>query len=270
VIPTGIPDLDNALGGGIPPGTVEIFGPPTSGRSSLALSVAKEAMMLGKPSALIPIDEPLHADFVDKAAGEGLLVVSAEYAEGVSETLLALVLSGVKLIVVDSTSGLVPIAEAGLPVGERIWSAQRRLLFHTVYQLSDLLREEGASILFLGQLRTDIRKGAVGSSNYDLFTGLAQARIRTKRKAFTDHLDGARLSCTATVVASKRRFPGEVANFTVWSGRGVDRGYEYLKYCARTGIAKRAGVYWKLADGTKVGPGYKEAAAQINEWLRRA
>jgi recombination protein RecA len=272
VVPTGSIGLDLALGvGGLPRGRViEIYGPESSGKTTLALHAIAEVQRQGGVAAFVDAEHALDVSYARKI-GVSLadLLVSqpdtGEQALDISETLVR---SGaVDLVVVDSVAALVPKAEIEGEMGDPHMGLQARLMSQAMRKLTGIVSRTRSIVLFINQIRMKI--GVVFGSPETTTGGNAlkfYASVRLDIRRIGQVKDGDQVVGSRTrvkVVKNKVAPPFREAEFDVRYGVGVDRQAEALDLGVERGLVERSGAHFSL-DGERIGQGRERAV----EWLR--
>jgi recombination protein RecA len=273
VIPTGSIGLDRALGvGGYPRGrVVEIFGPESSGKTTLALHAIAEVQRQGGVAAFIDAEHALDVSYARKL-GVGLadlLVSQPDTGEQALEIAEQLVRSGaVDLIVVDSVAALVPRAEIEGEMGDAHMGVQARLMSQALRKLTAVVSRNQATVVFINQMRMKI---GVVFGNPETTTGgnalkfYASVRLDIRRVGQLkegDQVVGSRTR--VKVVKNKMAPPFREAEFDVRYGQGVDRLAEAVDLGVERGLVEKSGAHFSLG-GERIGQGRERAA----EWLRQ-
>ncbi|MBI5211521.1 MAG: recombinase RecA [Elusimicrobia bacterium] len=272
VIPTGVLSLDLALGvGGIPRGrVVEIFGPESSGKTTLALQVAAQAQRLGGTAAYIDAEHAMDPDYARKIGVdvENLLIAQPDSAEEALEITEKLVRSSaIDVIVVDSVAALVPKAEIEGEMGDSHMGLQARLMSQALRKLTSSISRSKTSLIFINQIRHKI---GVMFGNPETTTGglalkfYASMRLDIRRIENIkegDAVIGARVR--VKVVKNKVAPPYRSAEFEMIHGFGVSREACLLDMAVENQIVEKSGS-WFLYKGTRLGQG-REAA---KTWLK--
>ncbi|KAF1777295.1 P-loop containing nucleoside triphosphate hydrolase [Phytophthora cactorum] len=247
VISSGSLSLDLALGtGGIPRGrVVEIYGPESSGKTTLALSCIAEAQKTeGGVCAFIDAEHAIDAHYA-KALGvdiDALYVSQPDSGEEALEIADTLIRSGaVDLVVLDSVAALVPRAELEGEMGDQQIALQARLMSQALRKLTGSLSKSNCTIIFLNQIRQKV--GIIFGS-----PEVTSVRLDIRRKTAIKEGDQVVGNETVVKVAkNKLASPFKVANFDMMFGRGIDRQSELLDLGVQHGLLKRSGAWYSLA-----------------------
>jgi recombination protein RecA len=272
VIPTGSLGLDLALGvGGLPRGrVVEVFGPESSGKTTLALHAIAEVQRQGGVAAFVDAEHALDVAYAARLGVRlpDLLVSQPDTGEQALEITEQLVRSGaVDLVVVDSVAALVPKAEIEGEMGDAHMGVQARLMSQALRKLTAVVSRNQSLVLFINQIRMKI---GVVFGNPETTTGghalkfYSSVRLDIRRIGAVK--DGEAVVGSRTrvkVVKNKVAPPFREAEFDIRYGVGVDRFAEAVDLGVERGALEKAGAYYSL-DGERVAQGRERAA----EWLR--
>jgi recombination protein RecA len=288
VISTGSISLDWALGvGGLPRGRViEIFGPESSGKTTLALQTIAQAQKLGGVAAFVDAEHALDAKYAQKLGVdlENLLVSQPDNGEQALEITEVLIRSnGVDVVVVDSVAALVPRAEIEGEMGEAQMGLQARLMSQALRKLTGVVAKSKTSLIFINQLREKI---GVMFGNPETTTGgralkfYSSVRIDIRRIGAIkdgDAVTGGRTR--VKVVKNKVAPPFREAEFDVMYGEGISREGDLVDQGVEHSIIEKSGT-WFSYGGERLGQGRENAksflkshpdtAAAIEAQLRKA
>ena len=272
-IPTGAISIDFALGvGGVPRGRViEIFGPESSGKTTLALQVIAEAQKLGGMAAFVDAEHALDAAYAQKLGVDldNLLVSQPDHGEQALEIVEVLVRSGgVDVIVVDSVAALVPKAEIEGEMGEAQMGLQARLMSQALRKLTGVVSKSKTCLIFINQLREKI---GVMFGNPETTTGgralkfYSSVRIDIRRIASIkdgDVVIGGRTR--VKVVKNKVAPPFREAEFDVMYGEGISKTGDLLDLAVDKRIIEKSGA-WFAYGGERLGQGRENAKQFLKE-----
>ena len=273
VIPTGAISLDLALGvGGIPRGRViEIFGPESSGKTSLALHICAEAQKMKGVAAFIDAEHALDPDYAKKIGvnTDELLISQPDSGEQALQIVETLVRSGkVDAIVIDSVAALAPRAEIAGEIGEFQIGLQARLMSSALRKLSGVISKTKTSVIFLNQTRMKI--GILFGNPETTPGGLAlkfyaSVRIDLRRLAQIkkgDEIIGNRVK--AKIVKNKVAAPFKITEFDIFYNEGISKFSDILNTAVKYEIVKKAGSWFQFED-KKMGQGTEEARQFLKE-----
>jgi len=259
-ISTGAPTLDKAIGiGGLPLGRiVEIFGPESSGKTTLALSVIAEAQKDDHYCAFIDTEHALDPTYAKKLGvdHDKLLISQPDYGEQALDVLLQLVSTGnVKVVVLDSVAALVPKAELEGNMEAQQMGLQARLMSKAMRKLVSMASETGTLVIFVNQLREKI---GIMFGNPEVTPGgralkyNASVRIDIRRMKDIKSKDGNGPSGVHTktkIVKNKMAPPFKIAEFDILYGEGVDKIGCIVDMAIEAGYLIKAGAWIKYGEG---------------------
>jgi recombination protein RecA len=267
VIPTGSLTLDMALGvGGIPRGrVVEIYGPESSGKTTLALHVIAQSQKLGGVAAFIDAEhalDPVYAGHIGVKT-EDLLISQPDTGEQALEIVDVLVRSGaVDVIVVDSVAALVPKAEIDGEMGDSHVALQARLMSQALRKLTGTVSKSRTCLIFINQIREKI---GVMFGNPETTTGgralkfYSSVRVDIRRIAAIkegDVMTGSRTK--VKVVKNKVAAPFREAEFDIMYGEGISREGDLLDLAVNNNLLEKSGA-WYSYKGERIGQGRENA-----------
>ncbi len=272
-IPTGILSLDLALGvGGFPRGrVVEIYGPESSGKTTLALHVTAAAQAGGGVAAFVDAEHALDPEYAS-ALGvrtDDLLVSQPDDGEQALEITETLVRSGsVDVVVVDSVAALVPRAELDGEMGDAQVGLQARLMSKALRKLTGIVSKSRTCLVFINQLREKI---GVMFGNPETTTGGRALKfyssVRIDIRRISSIKDGDTVVGNRTrikVVKNKVAPPFRLAEIDVLYGQGISRIGDLIDLAVRERIIEKSGA-WYSFDGEQVGQGRERARRTLDE-----
>ena len=272
-IPTGSIALDIALGiGGLPRGrVVEIFGPESSGKTTVALHAVANAQRLGGIAAFIDAEHALDPDYA-AALGvdtDALLVSQPDTGEQALEIADMLIRSGaLDIIVIDSVAALVPRAEIEGEMGDSHVGLQARLMSQALRKITGALSNSNTTAIFINQLREKI--GVVYGNPETTTGGRAlkfYASVRLDVRRIESLKDGSEVVGNRTrvkVVKNKCAAPFKQAEFDIVYGHGISREGSLIDVGVEQGIVRKSGA-WYTYDGNQLGQGKENARKFLTE-----
>ena len=267
VIPTGALSFDAALGvGGFPRGrVVEIFGPESSGKTTIALQVIASAQAQGGMAAFVDAEHALDPGYAKKLGVDvdNLLVSQPDYGEQALEIAEQLVRSGaIDVLVVDSVAALVPKAELDGEMGDSHMGLQARLMSQALRKLTGIVSKSRTCLIFINQIREKI---GVMFGNPETTTGgralkfYASVRIDIRRIAAIKEGDVVVGSRTKVkVVKNKVAAPFRESEFDIMYGEGISREGDLLDLAVNQNILEKSGA-WFSYKGERIGQGRENA-----------
>jgi len=267
VIPTGAISFDAALGvGGFPRGrVVEIFGPESSGKTTIALQVVAQAQKTGGMAAFVDAEHALDPGYAKKLGVDvdNLLVSQPDYGEQALEITEALVRSGaIDVLVVDSVAALVPKAELDGEMGDSHMGLQARLMSQALRKLTGTVSKSRTCLIFINQIREKI---GVMFGNPETTTGgralkfYSSVRVDIRRIAAIKEGDVVTGSRTKVkVVKNKVAAPFREAEFDIMYGEGISREGDLLDLAVNNNLLEKSGA-WYSYKGERIGQGRENA-----------
>ncbi|PZF99425.1 recombinase RecA [Micromonospora deserti] len=273
VIPTGSIALDVALGvGGLPRGrVVEIYGPESSGKTTVALHAVANAQRAGGIAGFIDAEHALDPEYA-KALGvdtDALLVSQPDTGEQALEIADMLVRSGaLDIIVIDSVAALVPRAEIEGEMGDSHVGLQARLMSQALRKITGVLNNTGTTAIFINQLREKI---GVMFGSPETTTGgralkfYASVRLDVRRiESLKDGTDVVGNRTRVKVVKNKVAAPFKQAEFDIMYGKGISREGSLIDVGVEQAIIRKSGA-WYTYDGDQLGQGKEKAREFLRE-----
>src|SRR5690348_11614891 len=273
VIPTGSIALDVALGiGGLPRGRiVEIYGPESSGKTSLALHAVANAQKAGGIAAFIDAEHALDPEYAKKLGvdTDALLVSQPDTGEQALEIADMLIRSGaLDIIVIDSVAALVPRAEIEGEMGDSHVGLQARLMSQALRKITGVLNNSGTTAIFINQLREKI---GVMFGSPETTTGgralkfYASVRLDVRRiEALKDGTDVVGNRTRVKVMKNKVASPFKQAEFDIMYGKGISREGSLIDVGVEQGFIRKSGA-WYTYDGDQLGQGKEKAREFLKE-----
>jgi recombination protein RecA len=287
-ISTGSISIDHALGvGGFPRGRIcEIFGPESSGKTTIALQVVAEAQKQGGMAAFIDVEHALDPVYAKQLGVDvdNLLVSQPDFAEQALEITSALITSGsIDVLVVDSVAALVPKAELDGEMGDSHMGVQARLMSQAMRKLTGIVSKSNTCLIFINQIREKI---GVMFGNPETTTGGRALKfyssIRVDIRRVASIKDGETVTGNRTkvkVVKNKVAAPFREAEFDIIYGEGISREGDLLDLGVANNIIEKSGS-WFSYKGERIGQGRENARqflkdnsdirARVDSELRKA
>ncbi len=272
-IPTGSLALDIALGvGGIPRGRItEIFGPESSGKTTLALHTVAEAQKLGGMAAFIDMEHALDPAYAERIGVDvdNLLISQPDTGEQALEIAETLIRSGaIDIVVIDSVAALVPRAEIEGDMGDAPMAMQARLMSQALRKLSGAIKQTNTTVLFTNQLRHKI--GVVFGSPETTPGGLAlkfYASVRLDIRRIQSIKVGSEVignRVRVKVVKNKVAPPFRTAEFDILYNYGISKEGDLLDLAVELGLVTKRGSFYSYGD-LRLGQGRENVKAFLRE-----
>ncbi|MCA0450409.1 MAG: recombinase RecA, partial [Proteobacteria bacterium] len=273
VVSTGSLSLDIALGiGGLPKGRiVEIYGPESSGKTTLALHAIAEAQKAGGTCAFVDAEHALDPAYARKLGCDvdNLLISQPDAGEQALEIADTLVRSGaLDVLVVDSVAALVPRAELEGEMGDSHMGLQARLMSQALRKLTGSIARSNCTVIFINQLRMKI---GVMFGNPETTTGgnalkfYASVRMDIRRiGAIKDGEDTTGARTRIKIVKNKVSPPFKEVEFDIMYGEGISKTGDLIDIAANEGIVEKAGAWYSYNNG-KIGQGREQAKVFLKE-----
>jgi recombination protein RecA len=267
IIPTGSISFDAALGvGGMPRGrVVEIFGPESSGKTTIALHVVAEAQKRGGMAAYIDAEHAMDAAYAKKLGVDidNLLVSQPDYGEQALEIAESLVRSNaIDVLVIDSVAALVPKAELDGDMGDSLPGLQARLMSQALRKLAAIVARSKTCFIFINQIREKI---GVMFGNPETTTGGRALKfyssVRVDIRRIASIKDGDRVVGNRTkvkIVKNKIAAPFREAEFDILYGEGISKEGDLIDIAAERNILEKSGA-WFSYGGERIGQGRENA-----------
>lgn len=272
LIPSGALSLDIALGGGYPKGRIiEIYGPESSGKTTLTLHLIAEVQKKGGTAAFIDAEHALDPAYAKRLGVDttNLLVSQPDNGEQALEIVETLVRSNaVDIIVVDSVAALVPQAEIDGDMGDSHMGLQARLMSQALRKLTGIINKSKATVVFINQIRMKI---GVMFGNPETTTGgnalKFYASVRLDIRRIGQIKQGEDIIGNRTkvkVVKNKIAPPFRTAEFDIMYNEGISRTGDVLDLAVQHGIVGKSGAWFDYKDG-KIGQGREATKAYLKE-----
>lgn len=273
VIPTGAISLDIALGiGGVPKGRIiEIYGPESSGKTTLALHILAEAQARGGIAAFVDAEHALDPNYA-KSIGvdiENLYLSQPDYGEQALEIVETLVRSGgIEVIVVDSVAALTPRAEIEGEMGDSHMGLQARLMSQALRKITAIAAKTGTTVIFLNQLRMKIgvmfgNPETTTGGNALKFYASVRMDIRRREKLGTSE-DVTGHIVKVKVVKNKMAPPFKEANFDIVYPKGIDKISSLIDAAIQFKVIEKAGSWLRYGE-EQLGQGRETVANLLRE-----
>ncbi|MBU0577934.1 recombinase RecA [Patescibacteria group bacterium] len=269
-IPTSSISLDRALGGGIPKGRViEIYGPESSGKTTLALHIIAESQKMGGTAAFIDAEHALDPEYAKRIGvnTEDLLISQPDNGEQALEIVETLTRSGgIDVIVIDSVAALTPKAEIEGMMGDSHMGLQARLMSQALRKLTSIIAKTGTTVIFLNQLRMKIgvmfgNPETTTGGNALKFYSSVRLDIRSIDKISGSADDGKEITgrrVRVKVVKNKVAPPFKQAEFDIMFNEGISRAGDLLDTAVEKNLVTKAGAFYTYKT-IKIGQGRENA-----------
>ncbi len=273
VIPTGSISLDYALGvGGFPRGRIiEIFGPESSGKTTVALHVVASAQKAGGMAAFIDVEHALDPIYARQLGVDvdNLLVSQPDYAEQALEIASALISSGsIDILVVDSVAALVPKTELDGEMGEAYVGVQARLMSQALRKLTGIVSKSNTCLVFINQIREKI--GVMFGNPETTSGGRAlkfYATVRADIRRIAAIKEGEQVTGNRTkvkIVKNKVAAPFREAEFDILYGQGISKEGDLIDLGVAQNLVDKSGS-WYSYKGERIGQGRENARQFLRE-----
>lgn len=275
MIPTGSLSLDAAIGGGVPKGRIiEIYGPESSGKTTLALHMVASFQRTGGQAAFIDAEHALDINYAEKIGVDvnNLLLSQPDNGEQALETVETLVRSGaVDVIVIDSVAALTPKAEIEGMMGDSHMGLQARLMSQALRKITAIVSKTKCTVIFLNQIRMKI---GVMFGNPETTTGgnalkfYASVRLDVRRSdkiqesSGSDNISGNKVK--VKVVKNKVAPPFKTAEFDIMYNEGISREGDMLDFGVSIDVITKSGAFYSFGD-TKLGQGRENSKNFLRE-----
>ncbi|MGE0267231.1 MAG: recombinase RecA [Candidatus Omnitrophota bacterium] len=276
VIPTGSMRLDIALGvGGLPRGrVVEIYGPESSGKTTLTLSVIKQVQLLGGVAAFIDAEHAFDASYAKKIGVklDDLLISQPDTGEQALEIAETLTRSNaVDLIVIDSVAALTPRAEIEGEMGDSHMGLQARLMSQALRKLTAVINKSHTCIIFINQIRMKIGvmfgspETTTGGKALKFYSSVRIDLRRIESLKQGDEIIGNRVR--AKIVKNKVAAPFKEAEFEIHFEEGISKTADILELAVAREIIQKSGA-WFSYDNEKIGQGKENTRKFLNDNIK--
>lgn len=272
LIPSGTLSLDIALGGGYPKGRmIEIYGPESSGKTTLTLHAIAEVQRKGGTAAFIDAEHALDPSYAKKLGvdTDNLLVSQPDNGEQALEIAETLVRSNaVDLVVIDSVAALVPQAEIDGEMGDSQMGLHARLMSQAMRKLTGIINKSKTTVIFLNQIRMKIGvmfgnpETTTGGNALKFYTSVRIDIRRTGQIKEGEDIIGNRTK--VKIVKNKIAPPFRTAEFDIMYGEGISKTGDVLDLAVQHGIVGKAGAWFDYNDG-KIGQGREATKKYLKE-----
>ncbi|MEI9913479.1 MAG: recombinase RecA [Candidatus Saccharibacteria bacterium] len=271
-VPTGSISLDLALGGGLPKGrVVEIYGPESSGKTTITLHTIAEIQKLGGTAAFIDAEHALDPSYAKRIGVdiENLLLSQPDNGEQALEIAEALVRSNaVDVVVIDSVAALVPRAEIEGDMGDSLPGLQARLMSQALRKLTGVISRSNTTVIFINQIRMKIGvmfgnpETTAGGNALKFYASVRMDIRRIGQIKQGDKVIGNRTRIK--VVKNKIAPPFKEAEFDIMYNQGISKAGDILDLAAARDIVEKSGA-WYAYKGEKIGQGREATKAYLDK-----
>ncbi|OGJ56252.1 recombinase RecA [Candidatus Peribacteria bacterium RIFCSPHIGHO2_01_FULL_51_9] len=284
---SGALSLDLALGGGIPEGRIiEIFGPESSGKTTLALHAIAEAQKKGGKAAFIDAEHALDIQYAKKIGVkiEDLLVSQPDNGEQALEITETLVRSGaINIIVIDSVAALTPQAEIDGMMGDSHMGLQARLMSQALRKLTSIISKTNCSVIFINQIRMKIGvmfgnpETTTGGNALKFYTSI-RLDVRRIEKILQKNVSSGETQSEPEIIGSRTRVkvvknkvapPFRQAEFDILYAKGINREGDLLDLGVRFGVIEKSGTHFRFKEEA-LGQGKEQARLYLIEHAKTA
>lgn len=272
LLPSGALSLDLALGGGYPKGRIiEIYGPESSGKTTLTLHAIAEIQKQGGTAAFIDAEHALDPAYAKRLGvdTENLLVAQPDNGEQALEICETLVRSNaVDLIVVDSVAALTPQAEIDGDMGDSHMGLQARLMSQALRKLTGIINKSKATVIFINQIRMKIGvmfgnpETTTGGNALKFYASVRMDIRRTGQIKVGEDIIGNRTK--VKIVKNKIAPPFRIAEFDIMYNEGISKTGDILDLAATHGVVEKSGAFYKYG-GETIGQGRDKTKQQLKE-----
>lgn len=272
LLPSGALSLDLALGGGYPKGRIiEIYGPESSGKTTLTLHAIAEIQKQGGTAAFIDAEHALDPAYAKRLGvdTENLLVAQPDNGEQALDICETLVRSNaVDLIVVDSVAALTPQAEIDGDMGDSHMGLQARLMSQALRKLTGIINKSKATVIFINQIRMKIGvmfgnpETTTGGNALKFYASVRMDIRRTGQIKVGEDIIGNRTK--VKIVKNKIAPPFRIAEFDIMYNEGISKTGDILDLAATHGVVEKSGAFYKYG-GETIGQGRDKTKQQLKE-----
>ncbi len=272
LLPSGALSLDLALGGGYPKGRIiEIYGPESSGKTTLTLHAIAEIQRQGGTAAFVDAEHALDPSYAKKVGvdTDNLLVSQPDNGEQALEIVETLVRSNaVDLVVVDSVAALVPQAEIDGDMGDSHMGLQARLMSQALRKLTGIINKSKTTVIFINQIRMKIGvmfgnpETTTGGNALKFYASVRMDIRRTGQIKAGEEIIGNRTK--VKIVKNKIAPPFRIAEFDIMFNEGISKTGDVLDLAVQYGVVGKSGAWFDYADA-KIGQGREATKVYLKE-----